>query len=479
MKQIAWATFDSYAASILAILSIAVIGRLLTPEEIGIFSTASVFVGVTTVLRDFGVSNYLIQARDCDQNQIDSAAYIAQAIAIIATLFLCSLAYPLSFFYKEPRLISPLIYLGLNLLLIPRISIALAILRREMQFDSVVSITFFMSLSLNIGGIAFAFLGASYMSMVYGSILSNLIGIAILERKDLHIGYKFNKKNIKAILSFGLRNTLINLIRDARSYANEITLAKTQGMAMVAFQSKALSIMRLFWSAVMPGIYSFTLPHFAKEIRSAVDIRTSFLVATGKTMAVALPALVFLAVEGDILILLLNGQQWVISAEVGRWVPAIYLLGFPLLALVGTLLTAGGYMKELVRIQMLTLPPKLAILVSVMYQPLYEFVICNVLIEMIVESMFFAYYLKRCFKIGIVETYRSCFSSYAIAANLTIILLASRFFFDNAINYPILHLATQSLIAFIFWLVLLNTIKNPLQNDLTIIVSKIKQRFSK
>lgn len=479
MKQIAWATFDSYAASILAILSIAVIGRLLTPEEIGIFSTASVFVGITTVLRDFGVSNYLIQARDCDQNRIDSAAYIAQAIAITATLFLCCLAYPISVFYDEPRLISPLVYLGLNLLLIPRISVALAILRREMRFDSVVSITFFMSLSLNIGGIAFAFLGASYMSMVYGSILSNLIGITILQRKKLCIGYKFDKQNISTILSFGLRNTLINLIRDARSYANEIALAKTQGMAMVAFQSKALSIMRLFWSAVMPGIYSFTLPHFAKEIRSEVDIRRSFLVATEKTMAIALPALVFLAVEGDVLILLLNGQQWGLSAEVGRWVPAIYLLGFPLLALVGTLLTAGGYMRELVRIQMLTLPPKLAILIAVMYQPLDQFVIFNVLVEMIVESMLFAYYLNRCFRIGVIEIYKSCFSSYLIAAILTISLLVSRSYLNTTNNFLITHIAIQSSLGFIVWLALLNTIPNPLKNDLITALSTLKKKFRK
>lgn len=71
MKQIAWASFDSYASSILAIISVAVVGRLVAPDEIGVFSTAAVS-GDGNAAAGFGVSNYLVQTKECDQRRIET-----------------------------------------------------------------------------------------------------------------------------------------------------------------------------------------------------------------------------------------------------------------------------------------------------------------------------------------------------------------------------------------------------------------------
>ena len=182
MKQIAWASFDSYASSILAIVSVAVVGRLLAPDEIGVFSTAAVFVGMATLLRDFGVSNYLVQAKECDQQRINSALFVTQGIATVIGLAIALAAYPISLFYNEPRLIPTLLGLAFNLLLVPRVSVSLALLRRELRFDKVVAVSFFMNVAQNGGVILFALLGLGYMSMVYASILSNVVGLVLVLR---------------------------------------------------------------------------------------------------------------------------------------------------------------------------------------------------------------------------------------------------------------------------------------------------------
>ncbi|MFZ4535401.1 oligosaccharide flippase family protein [Propionivibrio sp.] len=477
MKQIAWATFDSYAASLLAIVSIAVVGRVLTPNEIGVFATASIFVGIATVFRDFGVSNYLIQLRSINQRDINAAAFVAQVLAIGASLLIFVLAYPIAQFYSEPRLVLVLGGLAINLLLLPRISIVLALLRRDMRFDLLVSVTFFMSLALNAGTIVFALLGAGFMSMVYGAILSNVVGLYLSSRKRLVISYKYDKSIIRSIFSFGVMSTSSNLLRDARSYLNGMVLGKTQGMDVVAYQSKAFSIMALFWGAVMPGVYSFTLPHFAKEIRGGCDIRAKFLSATAKTMCVALPVLAFLAVEGDALILLLNGPQWGISAEVGRFVPAIYLIGFPLIALVGTLLTAGGYVKDTVKIQLYSLPPKVAVLLALMYEPLRVFIIYNVLVEMVVESVLFAYHLRHRFCISVMEVYRSSLSSYVLTACFAAVIFFSRIVCEGVVENAVMRMAIQGGVGIAVWFFLIGLFSNPLREDIAGAYVAIRDRI--
>ena len=46
-----------------------IMARLLTPKEIGIYSVASAVTGIAQMLRDFGVSNYLVQERELSETE--------------------------------------------------------------------------------------------------------------------------------------------------------------------------------------------------------------------------------------------------------------------------------------------------------------------------------------------------------------------------------------------------------------------------
>lgn len=478
MKQIAWASFDSYASSILAIISVAVVGRLVAPDEIGVFSTAAVFVGMATLLRDFGVSNYLVQTKECDQRRIETALFVTQGIATLIGLVIALGAYPISLFYNEPRLIPTLLGLAFNLLLVPRVSVTLALLRRELRFDQVVSVSFFMNLAQNGGVIVFAWWGAGYMSMVYAALLSNVVGLAlVLRRRESH-RMRMDRSVVRELLSFGALSSSTNILRDVRSYLNEIVLAKTQGMAMVAYQSKALSVMNLFWRSVMPGVYSFSFSYFAQGFRSNADIKSMFLGVNQRVMGLALSVLVFLVVEGDVLILLLNGPKWGLSSEVGRLVPALFLPAFPLLALIGTLLAADGKMRELVLIQFWVLPMKLLVVFSLMYETLSVFLLGNVAVEVVVEAGLMLYFVRRLYGIGFSAIYKASLSAFAVAALFGVFAWLARHFLAGVISVDILRLSIEAPLLIGIWLALVRLLRHPLSADAAAIFDRIRERFA-
>ena len=478
MKQIAWASFDSYASSILAIVSVAVVGRLLAPDEIGVFSTAAVFVGMATLLRDFGVSNYLVQAKECDPRRIDTALFVTQGIATLIGLLIALAAYPVSLFYDEPRLIPTLLGLAFNLLLVPRVSVTLALLRRELRFDRVVAVSFFMNLAQNGGVILFAWWGAGYMSMVYAALLSNVVGLALVLRRKDSLRMRMDRSVVRELLSFGALSSSTNILRDVRSYLNEIVLAKTQGMATVAYQSKALSVMNLFWRSVMPGVYSFSFSYFAQGFRSNADIKAMFLGVNQRVMGLALSVLVFLVVEGDVLILLLNGPKWGLSAEVGRLIPALFLPAFPLLALIGTLLAADGKMRELVLIQFWVLPMKLLVVFSLMYETLSVFLLGNVAVEVVVEAGLMLYFVRRLYGIGFSAIYKASLSAFAVAALFGVFAWLARHFLAGVISVDILRLSIEAPLLIGIWLALVRLLRHPLSADAAAIFDRIRERFA-
>ena len=478
MKQIAWASFDSYASSILAIVSVAVVGRLLAPDEIGVFSTAAVFVGMATLLRDFGVSNYLVQAKECDQRRIDTALFVTQGIATLIGLVIALCAYPVSLFYDEPRLILTLLGLAFNLLLVPRVSVTLALLRRELRFDRVVAVSFFMNLAQNGGVIAFAWWGAGYMSMVYAALLSNVVGLALVLRRKDGPRMRMDRAVARELMSFGVLSSSTNILRDVRSYLNEIVLAKTQGMATVAYQSKALSVMSLFWRSVMPGVYAFSFSYFAQGFRSNTDIKSMFLGVNQRVMGLALPVLVFLIVEGDVLILLLNGPNWAVSAEVGRLVPAVFLPAFPLLALIGTLLAADGKMRELMLIQFWVMPMKLLVVFGLMHEALKLFVLGNLVVEVVVEAGLMLYFVRRLYGIGFRDIYRSSMSAFALAALFGLLAWLARHFLVGLMPMDLLRLSIEAPVLMAGWLALAKLLRHPLSVDAAAAFSRIRQRFA-
>ena len=478
MKQIAWASFDSYASSILAIISVAVVGRLVAPDEIGVFSTAAVFVGMATLLRDFGVSNYLVQTKECDQRRIETALFVTQGIATLIGLVIALGAYPISLFYNEPRLIPTLLGLAFNLLLVPRVSVTLALLRRELRFDQVVSVSFFMNLAQNGGVIVFAWWGAGYMSMVYAALLSNVVGLAlVLRRRESH-RMRMDRSVVRELLSFGALSSSTNILRDVRSYLNEIVLAKTQGMATVAYQSKALSVMSLFWRSVMPGVYSFSFSYFAQGFRSNADIKSMFLGVNQRLMGLALPVLVFLVIEGDILILLLNGPNWALSAEVGRLVPALFLPAFPLLALIGTLLAADGKMRELMLIQFWVMPMKLLVLFSLMHEALQVFLLGNLAVEVVVEAGLLLYFVKRLYGIGLLAIYKASLSAFAVAGLFGALVWGLRHVVSGWFPLDLVRLSVETPVLIVAWLVLIKLLRHPLSADADTVISHIRARFA-
>ena len=93
---------DSYLAIALQLASTVIIARILTPAEVGVFAIAAVFSTLASMFRDFGVAEYLIQARDLDRDKIRAALglNIIVSWAMAAMVFLAA---PLAAkFYREP-----------------------------------------------------------------------------------------------------------------------------------------------------------------------------------------------------------------------------------------------------------------------------------------------------------------------------------------------------------------------------------------
>jgi O-antigen/teichoic acid export membrane protein len=91
-RSFAFAISDRAVSTTVAFVSMAIISRILTPAEIGVFLVASSLVFLIEAFRDFGVAACIVQERDLTHRFVQTAFTIMVLLSFIlgAMIFLAA-----------------------------------------------------------------------------------------------------------------------------------------------------------------------------------------------------------------------------------------------------------------------------------------------------------------------------------------------------------------------------------------------------
>ena len=118
-NSLVWSFAERYLSLLITIGSTLILARILTPTQIGIFSMCAAVTAVAGILRDFGISEYLIQEKDLTRQKLKAALGIALGVAwsIGAVVFVSRSV--IADYYQEQGLSDVLAVLTLNFLILP------------------------------------------------------------------------------------------------------------------------------------------------------------------------------------------------------------------------------------------------------------------------------------------------------------------------------------------------------------------------
>ena len=72
---------DKYLSQVIAVATLAVMSRILTPAEIGVYMLANTVILLADNLRLFGIGTYIVQARDLDRAAIRCAFTVTLVVS--------------------------------------------------------------------------------------------------------------------------------------------------------------------------------------------------------------------------------------------------------------------------------------------------------------------------------------------------------------------------------------------------------------
>jgi O-antigen/teichoic acid export membrane protein len=364
-RSLSFSFAENYTAMVLSFISTLFIARLLSPAEIGTFSIGVVLVGISHIVRDFGVGRYIIQEKDLTPDRIRAAFAVTLIFAWGLAALLAIISTPVAEYYRTPGVAAVIQVLAGNFLLLPFGSITMAYLRREMNFAASYWIRTLAGMAHAATGIGLAFLGFSYMSLAWAAtsgVVVTVLASAYFRPKGMP--WLPGSREIKRVLSFGSYASGASVAGEIGTAAPELIIGKALDIGAVAIFGRAISLITLFNRMVTRSIWSVALPYFSMQLRSGRNLKEGYLRVTAYITGVAWPFYVFLALMAYPTVRILFGAQWDASVPLVR-VLCVSALFSVTIAAYGDFILAHGEAKTLSKLTFTTVLLKvLAILAA-------------------------------------------------------------------------------------------------------------------
>lgn len=363
-RSLAMSFAGRYAVLPVTLISYVVIARLLTPEEIGIYSVAAALIGLAQVFREFGTGSYLIQVKELEADHIRSAFGVSLFLGVALFVAFTAGAPLVGRFYSDQRIVSVVRIIAINFLLLPFGSISLSLLRREMQFGRVAIANSCAAVFGMITTVGLAWWGFGSSSLAWGAITTNAItGMAAwLLRSDrrLHLP---GLRRWRSIVGFGGRSAFAAVVTSIAMDTNDLAVGRILGFTAVAMLSRAQGVMNLFHQQLMSAVQAVAYPAFARAHRDGENMEAHFVLSVTNLTVFAWPFYGMAALFPLEILRLAFGPQWTAASPL---VPVFCAAGAiaATFSLINPWMLAAGRIDLVMRGELIVQPTRVALIVA-------------------------------------------------------------------------------------------------------------------
>ena len=443
---------SKYSGLLIQVCGTAVLARILTPEEYGIFSIAFIFLAFANVLKDVGVTQYLIKEKELNNEKIRSAYTILIFFSALIAGLLYIFASHISLFYKEPRLELMIQLLSLNILLSPFGSIITALLSRNLEFRPTF-IASIVSQLLSYGSmIYFAVHGYGEITLAVGTIISTLATIFVLQFfRPAEIPLLPGIGNIKEVFHYSKFVLGTALIGQIGHYFSQLAIGKYFNIDSVGLLNRAISSADMFNQLFSESLYKVITPYVSKINREDQQTNEIFFLLTKIQLNIALPFFSLLALFAQDILVILFGEQWIDAALFLGLICGERII-FSLTQHFKAVFMGMGHAKEVMRLALVTNVLRIVVIaltvqygIKTMLIFLYAVPVTNVAYSL--------YLLSKILGISTKEYLYTCLYPICFSFLTVLPLLALQFFMKHDGLFYFVMLIACGLLSVVIWLI--------------------------
>jgi O-antigen/teichoic acid export membrane protein len=311
LKGLFWSGLENSGNQIIGFAISIVLARLLLPEEFGLIAMLGIFVELSYVLIDGGLSRSLIRTENPDDRDYSTVFYfnLMVSLAIYGLVFL--LAPYIAAFYDQVELTAIVRVYSITFVISAFATIQRTRLTKIMDFKTQMLVSTPSLLIRGSVGIVLALYGFGVWSLVWSGIASGLAStIQLWYWSKWRPLWLFSSEKFKKHFKFGFNLTLSGLLNALFNNAYPIVIGKFFAPAQVGFFSKADGLQMLPVGFISNIVNRISYPLFSEIQNDEIRLKSVYKRIMQMVMFLVAPTLIVLAVLAEPVFRFLFTEKW-------------------------------------------------------------------------------------------------------------------------------------------------------------------------
>ena len=307
----AWSTGGMLVGQGLNLLRLAILARLLTPEDFGVYAMVMVFYMFLTNAGDLGSSAVIVQRRELTRSLLGTVFWLNVGFGALLGLVVFALAPAIGALYGEPRVSTLLAWMAV---LFPVSALGYvhgALLRRELRFKRLTGADLAANAISSVASVYLAWRGFGYFAFGFQVISHALIYTSLLW---LATRYRpamvFDRDDFRSILGFSANLTAFNFVDYAAANADKFLVGKFLGSTSLGAYYLGFRLILMPMRQINASVKNVVFPAMARVQDDPARLRSVFLRFSYLLTAVAAPGVVLFSVTADLVTETLFGPAW-------------------------------------------------------------------------------------------------------------------------------------------------------------------------
>lgn len=295
----------------LQFISVAVLARLLTPEDFGLIAMVGVFVSLGGLIRDFGMPTAALQAKSLSRQQASNLFWVNTGLATTAAVLLASSTPLLVDLYSEPRL-GALVPALASVILITGIGAQVQVdLARRMKYKTLV-VTDISSQAIALAvAIVMALLGAGYWALVAQSLVTAIVTLVSRLVASRWIPTRFRRGyDSRGLFRAGAEYGSAQLLTFVQNNADTLLVGSIMGAVPLGYYNRAYQLLTAPVSRLLDPLTQVVIPTLNRGRAEGADPYSLLLRMQFAAGGLVVWIFMVAAASADHLIPLLLGPDW-------------------------------------------------------------------------------------------------------------------------------------------------------------------------
>ena len=323
MSGVFYTAVAKYSGIVISLGVMAVLARLLTPDDFGIVAIATVIIAFFELFTNIGFSSAIIQNKELTDKDLSNIYSFTLWMGLGLSLLFFASSWAIAAYYNNSTLRIICQILSINLFLSSASMVPNTLFYKEKQFKLLAIRTLCIQIVVGTTAIIAAWKGAGLYTLTIQPILSSLLLYLIsIKYHPVHPSFTLGLESIRKIWGYSMYQFLFNIINYFTRNLDKLLIGKFLGMDLLGYYEKSYRTMMLPVQNITYVITPVLHPILSDYQKDLEQLRQSHEKIVHILALVGFPLSILSYFCANEAIIILFGEQW------QAYVPAFQILCF-------------------------------------------------------------------------------------------------------------------------------------------------------